>query len=371
MQIARRDYLLAGSCAHEPPSSALSLVGAELVKFTEHLVEFTEHDEGLLAHLQDRRGISTLCARYVIAADGGRGQLREQLGIGRHGKPVDGAAVSASARTCGPHYAAATSMRSFMARHAGAWPGPCCARMFSDFGAPLASCPIVISAVSSLCSRASSARTGVHAGQPAQLVLGRLAVLAGGLLRALAKLRRGGLGVLTKLRGVALCLGEELVGLLARRAELVGDLLLALLQLDLPAGVHGAAETLVAAGVRDRCEVVTGDFFTAVPEGGDGYLLKSVVDDWDDERAVAILRNCRRAAGSSGTVLVVEPVLPARVESAAVIGDVLSDINMLVNIGGKERTAEQFEELFRAAGLQLDEIVPVGAGYHVVAGRPG
>jgi len=102
---------------------------------------------------------------------------------------------------------------------------------------------------------------------------------------------------------------------------------------DLPAGVEAAVQTLEAAGVSDRCEVVTGDFFTSVPDGADAYLLKSVIHDWDDERAVAILRSCRRAMPATGTVLVVEPVLPARAQALESTGTVMSDINMLVITG--------------------------------------
>jgi hypothetical protein len=139
---------------------------------------------------------------------------------------------------------------------------------------------------------------------------------------------------------------------------------------DLPAGVEAAARTLQAAEVTDRCRVATGDFFTSVPEGADAYLLKSVIHDWDDERAVAILRNCRRAMPATGTVLVVEPVLPLKVESPEITGAVMSDINMLVNTGGRERTEDQFRALFASAGFELSKIISVGADYHVIEGSP-
>ncbi|MGH3838293.1 MAG: methyltransferase [Pseudonocardiaceae bacterium] len=139
---------------------------------------------------------------------------------------------------------------------------------------------------------------------------------------------------------------------------------------DLPAGVEAAARTLEAAGVTDRCRVVTGDFFASVPEGADAYLLKSVIHDWDDERAVAILRSCYRAMPTTGTVLVVESVLPLRAESPETTGTVMSDINMLVSTGGRERTEDQFRALFAAASLELTKIIGVGADYHVIEGSP-
>jgi hypothetical protein len=83
--------------------------------------------------------------------------------------------------------------------------------------------------------------------------------------------------------------GTLLAGILAARAHLQG------IAFDLPGVVTGAAETLQAAGVADRCTIDSGDFFVAVPESCDGYLLANVLHDWDDDRSVAILRNCRRA----------------------------------------------------------------------------
>jgi hypothetical protein len=139
---------------------------------------------------------------------------------------------------------------------------------------------------------------------------------------------------------------------------------------DLPAGVESAGKTLDAAGVADRCQVVTGDYFVAVPDGVDAYLLKSVIHDWDDERAVAILRTCRRAVPATGRVLVVEPALPASVASAELTLAVLSDINMMVNTGGGERTEDQFGALFAAAGFELSAAVGGCAGYHVLEGTP-
>lgn len=140
--------------------------------------------------------------------------------------------------------------------------------------------------------------------------------------------------------------------------------------LDLPAGVEMAAKTLDAAGVTDRCDVTTGDFFISVPEGADAYLLKSVVHDWDDERAVEILRSCRRAMPPSGTLLVVEPVLPPKVDSPEVTGTVLSDINMLVNTGGRERTEDEFRALYSAAGFELTAVLGEGTNYRAIEGSP-
>ncbi|MBG0832784.1 VOC family protein [Planomonospora sp. ID67723] len=118
---------------------------------------------------------------------------------------------------------------------------------------------------------------------------------------------------------------------------------------DLPSGLAEAERNL--AGLRDRCETVSGDFFEAVPQGADAYLLKSVIHDWDDERATAILRACHAAMGPQATLLVLEPVLPERIDSPAATGIVMSDINMLVATGGRERTEAEFRALLTGAGF--------------------
>jgi hypothetical protein len=128
---------------------------------------------------------------------------------------------------------------------------------------------------------------------------------------------------------------------------------------DTAAGVAQAPERLEAAGVADRCQIVEGDFFQAVPDGGDAYIMKSIIHDWDDDRCVTILGNCRRAMADGGKVLIVEPVLPPKVEpSFTVLGTIMSDINMLLVTGGKERTEAEFAEVLRSAGLQLTSVAP-------------
>jgi O-methyltransferase domain/Dimerisation domain len=136
---------------------------------------------------------------------------------------------------------------------------------------------------------------------------------------------------------------------------------------DLPNGLQGAAATLERAGVADRCRVVTGDFFDSVPPGADAYLLKSIIHDWDDDRAAAILSNCRTAMADGGVVLVLERMLPDRL-SPANTGAVLSDLNMLVFTGGRERTEAQYRAVYAAAGLELVELAGPFGDYWVVAG---
>jgi hypothetical protein len=131
---------------------------------------------------------------------------------------------------------------------------------------------------------------------------------------------------------------------------------------DSPEVVAGAAALLDRVGVADRCEVVGGDFFAAVPAGGDAYLLCQIVHDWRDPQAVHILRNCRAAMRESGRLLVVERALATDCrESLSVLH---ADMGMLVHVGGLERTDAEYRTLFAEAGFRLTNIVPVGDRFH-------
>jgi O-methyltransferase/methyltransferase family protein len=128
---------------------------------------------------------------------------------------------------------------------------------------------------------------------------------------------------------------------------------------DLPAVLAGARDRITAAGLGERCELVGGDFFAAVPAGGDAYLLKWILHDWDDERALRILRNCRQAMTQEARLLVVEVVLPDRTPSRP--AGAVNDINMMVLTGGRERTESEYRGMFGAAGFQLNRVLPTGA----------
>ncbi len=117
---------------------------------------------------------------------------------------------------------------------------------------------------------------------------------------------------------------------------------------DLPHVVAGADKVLADAGVGHRADTVGGDFFTAVPEGGDAYVLSMILHDWDDARATAILANVRRAMDPGAKVIVVDAVIPQGDHPH--LGKLL-DIVMLTLLPGRERTEAEFAALFRAAGL--------------------
>jgi len=136
---------------------------------------------------------------------------------------------------------------------------------------------------------------------------------------------------------------------------------------DQPHVVAGATDLLAAAGVADRCARVGGDFFAAVPDGGDAYVLSQILHDWDDERSFAILKQCRRVMPGHGKLLVVEFVLPPG--NDPFFGKWL-DLHMLVVASGRERTAAEYAALFRAAGFALARVVPTPAGPSVVEAIP-
>jgi hypothetical protein len=126
--------------------------------------------------------------------------------------------------------------------------------------------------------------------------------------------------------------------------------------------VAGADQVLEAAGVADRCRIESGNFFEAVPEGGDAYLLKSIIHDWEDEDSSAILRVVRAAMPEGATLLVVERELGAPNEDAP---PKFSDLNMLVGPGGRERTQDEYASLFESTGFRLVGTTPT-AGTPVV-----
>lgn len=122
--------------------------------------------------------------------------------------------------------------------------------------------------------------------------------------------------------------------------------------LDMPHAVASARDNLGSRGLEGRCEFVSGDFFQSVPSGADVYVLKSVIHDWPDERAVAILRSCHEAARPGNRLLVIERLMPARLHPGADHEELARcDLHMLVALGAQERTLEQLQALLRAAGF--------------------
>jgi hypothetical protein len=151
--------------------------------------------------------------------------------------------------------------------------------------------------------------------------------------------------------------GALLAALLQRQAGLRGAVF------DTTQVVATASQALHDAGVGARGTCVAGDFFEAVPAGADCYILKSVLHNWRDEPALAVLRNCRRAMPAHARLLIAE-----RVIAPGSAGDEakLFDINMLATVGGLERSADEYAALLEASGLRLQRVLPTASALSVL-----
>ena len=135
---------------------------------------------------------------------------------------------------------------------------------------------------------------------------------------------------------------------------------------DAPPVIEGARRRIEAEGIADRCEVIAGDFFESVPSGGDAYILKWIIHDWGDERAIAILRNCHRVMTEYGKLLLVEAVVPRSSEPHF---SKFVDLNILVKTGGRERTEHEYRTLLEASGFRLTRIIATESAMSVIEGE--
>jgi hypothetical protein len=136
---------------------------------------------------------------------------------------------------------------------------------------------------------------------------------------------------------------------------------------DRPNVIAAAAGPLTSAGVADRCDVVAGDFFDAVPGGGDLYILSWIIHDWDDDRSVTILKNCRRVMADDARLLVVEQVVPPGNQPSL---SKLYDLHMLALSGGRERREDEYRALLAEAELELARIIPTAVARSVIEALP-
>ncbi len=155
--------------------------------------------------------------------------------------------------------------------------------------------------------------------------------------------------------------GALLTALLQAHPHLAGVLF------DLPEVVATAEERIAAQGLRERCRCVAGDVFAGVPPGGDVYVLKSIVHNWDDARSVQLLRQCRAAMGAGARVVLAERLIPGGNTPAE---GKLFDINMLVVLGGQERTEGDYGRLLTQAGLRLTRVIPTQSALSLIEGVP-
>lgn len=154
--------------------------------------------------------------------------------------------------------------------------------------------------------------------------------------------------------------GALLVAILKKYPEMQGVLY------DLPHVVQKANGLVESGGISNRVEIIGGEFFQSIPSGGDIYILKKIIHDWDDERATTILNNCRQVMESNSRILLVEMVIQPQTP----IGKV-NDIHMMVvTPGGRERTAEEFRILLANSGFQLSRIIETANKDSIIEGMP-
>jgi hypothetical protein len=147
--------------------------------------------------------------------------------------------------------------------------------------------------------------------------------------------------------------GALLIGILKANLHLRGTVF------DQPNVVERANKQIALGGVAERCQTIGGDFFKEVPRGADAYIIKHIIHDWSDDLALTILRNCHNAMGANGKLLIVEGLYPTSIDqSVGSRSAVASDVNMLVNTGGRQRSVLEFRSLFEGAGFELTRILP-------------
>lgn len=131
--------------------------------------------------------------------------------------------------------------------------------------------------------------------------------------------------------------------------------------------IEGARPKIEAAGLADRIETVAGDFFKSVPEGGDAYVMKWIIHDWDDEKSNTILRNIRSRMQPNSKLILVDCVVPETDEPHF---SKFIDLNMLVMTGGKERTEKEFAQILEAAGFKLLRVIKTDMPHSIVEAEP-
>lgn len=133
----------------------------------------------------------------------------------------------------------------------------------------------------------------------------------------------------------------------------------------------GACEAVRQRGLESRLRFTVGDFFGALPPGADWYLLKSILHNWDAEACARILARCAEAAAPQGRLLLVERLLPERLQTAEGHEALArADLNMLAGLGGRERTLKQYAQLLQAAGFRLAHVEPLSSEFHALEAVP-
>jgi predicted O-methyltransferase YrrM len=155
--------------------------------------------------------------------------------------------------------------------------------------------------------------------------------------------------------------GRLLAAILMANPRAMGTLL------DLPTAIEAATRYLATEGLADRANVVIGDLFASVPSGHDAYVLKHILHDWSDDKALEILRVCRRAVGPQSRLIIIDAVMQPGDEPHP---SKWLDLHMMVALGGRERTEEEFRALLSASGFALRSAIALPASDGVVEAEP-
>ena len=137
---------------------------------------------------------------------------------------------------------------------------------------------------------------------------------------------------------------------------------------DVPNVIEEANCHICSLKMDQRCKTVTGDFFEQIPAGADAYYMQHIIHDWDDEPALKILANCRRAleGRSNGRLLIVDNVVP---ETSEAHPSKWLDLEMMLMPGGRERTRTEWDALFAKAGFEITRIVPMKAAESLIEAK--
>jgi hypothetical protein len=135
---------------------------------------------------------------------------------------------------------------------------------------------------------------------------------------------------------------------------------------DLPSVVAGAGPVLEAHGVSDRCECIGGDFFTAVPSGGDAYIMQAILHGMTDEQVVQLLHTIRQAMRENGTVLQVDMVVPEGNEPST---SKFGNVHMMIFTPSHERSEAEYRALYERAGFQLTRVLPTSSVFTILEGK--
>lgn len=155
--------------------------------------------------------------------------------------------------------------------------------------------------------------------------------------------------------------GSFIISLLQANPQMKGVLF------DMPHVAEDAKKRISEVGLEGRCEVIGGDIFASIPGEGSAYVLSGIINSFNDDRAITILKNCHRAMTQKAKILLVDRVLPDRTDlSSKAQAAIVNNLHMMVTTGGRERSPGELRILSRAAGFEMINIIPTQSVMSVI-----